>query len=88
MQRAEVVVFMRPGEAAATMLFLSQFKTEAVTQEVVDRAAGIHARWSASHRIDVNDALLAATVAITGGKIYTLNIKQYPMTDIGIEAGW
>ncbi len=39
LQRAEVVFFMRPEEESATLSFLSRFKTEAVTREVVDQAA-------------------------------------------------
>ncbi len=88
LQRAEVVFFMRPSEAPVTMSFLSRFKTEPVTQEVVDDAAGIYREWHPSCGMDVNDAMLAATVASTGGKLYTLNIKHYPMTDIVVERGW
>jgi predicted nucleic acid-binding protein len=38
--------------------------------------------------MDVNDAMLAATVAATGGRLCTLNVKHYPMTDIVVEKGW
>lgn len=88
LQRAEVVFFMRPGEAAATISFLSRFKTAPVTREVVDDAAGLYRVWHPTHGIDVNDAMLAATVASTGGKIYTLNIKHYPMPDIVVVKDW
>jgi hypothetical protein len=88
LQRAEVVFFLRPSEMPATMSFLSRFKTEAVTQEVVDDAAEIYRKWHPSCGMDVNDAMLAATVAATGGKLYTLNVKQYPMTDIVVAKGW
>ena len=88
LQRAEVVVFMRPAEAPATMSFLSRFKTEPVTQEIVDDAGEIYRRWHPTHGIDVNDAILAATVAATGGKIYTQNVKHYPMPDVAVAKGW
>ena len=88
LQRAEVVVFMRPAEASATMSFLSRFKTEPVTQEIVDDAADLYRRWHPSHGLDVNDAILAATVAATGGKVYTQNLKHYPMPDIAVTKGW
>lgn len=39
LQRAEVVFFMKPEEEAATRAFLSRFKTEPVTQAIVDGAA-------------------------------------------------
>ena len=88
LQRAEVVFFMRPGETTATRSFLAQFKTEAVTQSIVDRGAEFYRTWHPSHGIDVNDAILAATVAETGGKIYTLNLKHYPMPDVAAIRGW
>jgi predicted nucleic acid-binding protein len=88
LQRAEVVFFMRPAEASATMSFLSRFKTEPVTQEIVDDAADLYRRWHPSHGLDVNDAILAATVAATGGKVYTQNLKHYPMPDIAVTKGW
>jgi predicted nucleic acid-binding protein len=88
LQRAEVVFFMRPAEAPATMSFLSRFETEPVTQEIVDDAGEIYRRWHPTHGIDVNDAILAATVVATGGKIYTQNVKHYPMPDVAVAKGW
>jgi predicted nucleic acid-binding protein len=88
MQRAEVVFFMRPGEESATLSFLSRFKTETVTQPIVDLAGAFYRRWHPSHAIDANDALLAASAATTGGKIYTLNVKHYPMPDIAAMKAW
>jgi hypothetical protein len=88
LQRAEVVFFMRPEEAPATLSLLSRFKTEPVTQEVVDEAGAFFRRWHRSHGIDVNDAILAATVAATGGTIYTQNLKHYPMPDVAVVKGW
>jgi predicted nucleic acid-binding protein len=88
LQRAEVVFFMRPEEESPTLSFLSRFKTEAVTREVVDQAGLLYRRWHPSHGIDVNDAILAATAAATGGKIYTQNVKHYPMPDIAVTKGW
>lgn len=88
LQRAEVVFFMKPEEDAPTRAFLSRFKTEPVTQAIVDDAAALYRRWHPSHGIDVNDAILAATVATTGGKIVTQNVKHYPMPDIAVVKGW
>jgi len=36
----------------------------------------------------VNDAILAATVIQTGGRIYTLNIKHFPMPEINVQKAW
>jgi len=32
--------------------------------------------------------MLAATVASTGGKIYTLNVKHHPMPDLAVVRAW
>jgi predicted nucleic acid-binding protein len=88
MQRVEVVFFMRPGEEAATTAFLSQFKTAPVDQTIVDKAGELYRRWNPSHGIDPNDAILAATLQATGGKIYCLNTKHYPMPDVLIMKAW
>jgi len=88
MQRAEVVFFMRPEEERATLLFVSQFKTAPVDQSIVDAAGLIYRRWNPSHGIDPNDAVLAATARQTGGKIYCLNTRHYPMPDMVVEKAW
>jgi predicted nucleic acid-binding protein len=85
LQRAEVVFFMRPGEEDKTELFLSEFATAPVDREIVDVAGRLYRSWNPSHGIDVNDAFLAATALKTGGKIYTLNRKHYPMPDLLVE---
>ncbi|MBF0236699.1 MAG: type II toxin-antitoxin system VapC family toxin [SAR324 cluster bacterium] len=88
MQRAEIIFFMRNGEEKATELFLSQFKTEPVDQQVVDLAGAFYRKWNPGHGIDVNDAILAAIAVKTGGRIYTLNIKHYPMPEINVQKAW
>jgi predicted nucleic acid-binding protein len=88
MQRAEVVFFMRPGEEDSSLLFLSQFKTASVDQNIIDKAAAIYRQWHPSHGIDINDAILAATAIQTGGQIYCLNRKLYPMPDLLVKKAW
>ena len=88
LQRAEVVFFMRPREEEATELFLSQFKTASVDQSIVDLGGWLYRQWHPSHGIDVHDALLAATAMKTGGIIYCLNKKHYPMPDLTVHRAW
>jgi hypothetical protein len=88
LQRAEIVFFMRPEEEEATALFLSQFKTAAVDQLIIDTAGALYRKWNPSHGIDVNDAILAATVMHKSGKIYCLNTKHYPMPDVIVKKAW
>jgi hypothetical protein len=88
MQRAEVVFFMRPPEVSTTLLFLAQFQTAPVDQQIIDKAGEFYRKWNPRTGMDVNDAILAATVMQTGGRIYTLNAKHYPMPDVTIKRAW
>jgi len=88
LQRAEVIFFMRPDEEEATLLFLSQFKTASVDQVVIDKAGELYRKYNPRYGIDVNDAILAAIVIQTGGKIYTLNTKHYPMPEVVVHCAW
>ena len=88
MQRAEVVFFMRPEEEEPTLLFLSQFKTAPVDQGGIDEAAALYRTWHPSDGLDINDAILAATAMRTGGQIFCLNKKHYPMRDVLVNRAW
>ena len=88
MQRAEIVFFMKPEEETTTLLFLSQFKTASIDQRIVDAAATLYRRWQPSHGLDVNDAILAATIMQTGGQIFCLNTKHYPMPGLLVKKAW
>ncbi|MCX7016848.1 MAG: PIN domain-containing protein [Candidatus Sumerlaeota bacterium] len=88
MQRAEVLFFTKPDEERATLPFMSQLRTAPVDQRIVDKAAVLFRRWRSSHGIGINDALLAATAMETGGRIFTLNVKRYPMPDVLVESAW
>lgn len=88
MQRAEVVFFMRPEEEDETELFLSAIKTASVDQGIVDVAGALYRKWHPGHGMDANDAILAATVMQTGGRIYTLNLRHFPLPEINARRGW
>ncbi len=88
MQRAEIVFFMRDTEKNNTVRFLSHFKTSAVSEKIIDNAGELYRKWNPSHGIDINDAILAATVQETGGIIFCQNIKHYPMPNILVQRGW
>jgi len=88
MQRAEVVFFMRPAEESTTLLFLAQFQTASVDEQIIDKAGEFYRKWNPGRGTDVNDAILAATVLQTGGTIYTLNSKHYPMPEVPVQRAW
>ena len=88
MQCAEVVFFIRPEEKKDTEYFLSQFWTEPLDKTIVDLAGRLFRKWNPSHGVDTNDAILAATAMQTGGRIYTLNVKHYPMPELNVQRAW
>jgi predicted nucleic acid-binding protein len=88
MQRAEVVFFMKPNEEDATELFLSQFQTSPVDRKIVDAAGKFYRKWHPTHGVDINDMLLAAAAAETGGHVFTLNCKHYPMSEVIVKKAW
>lgn len=88
MQRAEILFFMRPAEEEKTLLLLSQFKTAPADQAVIDEAGRLYRRWNPSHGMDANDAILAATVLLNGGVLYTINKRHYPMSDVAVQKAW
>jgi hypothetical protein len=57
-------------------------------QSIIDLAGGLYRRWHPGYGVDIHDALLAATAMKTGGVIYTLNKKHYPMPDLAVHRAW
>ena len=88
MGRTQSAFFMRPVEESATLLFLAQFQTAQIDQQIIDKAVEFYRKWNPRNGTDVNDAILAATVLLTGGKIYTLNSKHYPMPGVTVQRAW
>jgi len=88
LQRAEIVFCMRPEEEQATVLLLDELKTAVVDRSIVDRAGALYRRWHPSHGVDVHDCILAATAIQTGGTVFTLNKKHYPMPELVVTKAW
>jgi predicted nucleic acid-binding protein len=68
MQRADVVFFMRQAEVSSTLLFLAQFQTASVDQQIIDKAGEFYRKWNPHSGTDVNDDILAATVCRLAAK--------------------
>jgi len=82
----EVLAGMRPGEEADTEELFALFTVQPA-DEPVARAAGMYLnQFARSHRLDLGDALIAATAKMLGAELVTRNVKHYPMTDIVIRA--
>jgi hypothetical protein len=67
-------------EAAAEAFFHS--RGEVVLDAAVGRRAGTYlSRYSRSHGVQIADALVAAA-SVAGLRLWTLNRRHYPMSDI------
>jgi len=50
---------------------------------MVGRRAGTYlSRYSRSHGVQIADALVAAAASVAGLRLWTLNRRHYPMSDI------
>ena len=86
--KAGILVTTQPTVIPATLAFLSQFSTAPLDQRTVDRATALYREWNPTHGIDMGDAFVAATALETGGKIFCLNTRHYPMPDLIVEKAW
>lgn len=87
-QRAEVVFHLRPSEIRWAYDMLALVQTEPIDQELVDAAAKLYWQWNPSHGIGRDDAILAACAMRSGGRIYTLNAKHFPMPGLDVVRPW
>ncbi len=78
--RLEVLAGMRPAEEAATRAFFRAFVWHAVSDDVAERAGAIGRQWLPGNRgIDVADLIIAATADLLEARLYTMNVKHFPM---------
>ncbi|MGE5594427.1 MAG: PIN domain-containing protein [Hyphomicrobiales bacterium] len=87
-QRAEVLFHTRAGEESRVDRLLRNLRTAPVTEEVVEFAAELYRRWNPSHGTGRNDAILAATVMLARGTLYTQNTRHFPMPGLDVRPGW
>jgi predicted nucleic acid-binding protein len=82
---AELLAGVRPGEEEDTEALLSLFKIYPADEPLARMAGGYLARYAGSHRLDLGDALIAATAQATKSELYTRNVRHYPMSDIVVK---
>lgn len=75
---------MRPGEERQLERFFVCFSIIQVTDEIATTAGMYMNRYRKSHGTNVADAIIAATAKHTGYRLYTRNLKHYPMDDIEV----
>lgn len=75
---------MRSGEETRTERLLTLF-TILDVDEAVARQAGQYLRqYRRSHRLELGDALIAATAHQANAELVTRNVKHYPMSDLSV----
>ena len=82
----ELMTGMRAGEEARTEGLLNLFSLLEIDESIARKAGEYLREFSRSHRLELGDALIAASAAIAGAELITRNIKHYPMSDIQVIA--
>lgn len=75
---------MRPGEETRTERLLSLLAVLNIDESIARQAGRYLRQYRRSHRLELGDALIAATAQQAGAGLVTRNIKHYPMPDITI----
>ncbi|WP_182378480.1 type II toxin-antitoxin system VapC family toxin [Nocardioides sp. WS12] len=80
--RTEILAGMRSSEEAGTLALLDTFEWVPVTVDIADRAGRFAQTYLRSHAgVDTVDYVIAATVEAVGGRLWTRNVKHFPMFD-------
>lgn len=80
--KIELMCGMRSNEEEQIKRFLSEFQQISVTEEIAINAGIYMNKYYKSHGINIADAIIAGTARHLDSKLYTLNLKHYPMEDI------
>ncbi len=79
---SEIYADLRRGEEALTENFFNA-RGEVVLDGRAGRQAGSYlARYGRSHGVELADALVAAAAGTSGLRLWTLNRRHYPMSDL------
>lgn len=78
--KVELLAGMRSHERKATRDLIESLDWIGVGEEISDRAGHYARSFRRSHQgIDVVDFVVAATADVTGGALWTRNVKHFPM---------
>jgi predicted nucleic acid-binding protein len=81
---AELYAGVREGaERERLVKFLNGLEIVPVSREIAEIAGLFKRRFGRSHAVEIPDALIAATAALNGWSLATLNTRHFPMlTDV------
>lgn len=78
--RLEVLAGMRPREESATRALLEALTWHPLDATIAEVAGDLGHRWLPAHRgIDSADLAIAATAVVLDARLYTRNVKHFPM---------
>src|SRR6266536_1946079 len=80
----ELTSGMRSGEEERIERLLSLFTILDVSTPMGRLAGAFIRQYRLSHRIELGDALIAATAVIANADLVTRNVRHYPMPDIRV----
>ena len=79
---AEIFAGIRSGEEPYADGFF-RARGEIVLDAVAGRLAGAYlARYARSHGLEIADAMIAAAAVTAGCRLWTMNRRHYPMSDV------
>lgn len=78
--RTEILAGMRAKETGPTRALLDTLRWQDVTIEIADRAGELARHYLPSHlHVDTIDYLVAAATMALDGRLFTQNVKHFPM---------
>lgn len=80
----EILAGMREGEQEQTEKLFSLFVLLEIDEEIARKAGEYLNKHRAPNRIELADALIAATAFVAGAEVVTRNLKHYPMGDVRV----
>jgi predicted nucleic acid-binding protein len=80
----EILTGMRPGEQERTEKLFSLFVILEVDEQIARKAGEYLNEYRKSHRMEMADALIAATAFVAGAELVTRNVDDYPMPDVTV----
>jgi predicted nucleic acid-binding protein len=79
---AELIHGIEEDERPDLLLRFEQMTCAPLDREVGLQAGNYLQRFHPSHNLDIADALIAATAAVHGMRLWTRNRKHFPMSDV------
>ena len=80
--KAEIIAGLRKGEEEITARLFSLMECLKIGDDTGHKAGEYMKKFSVSHKVEIADALIAATVHDHSVLLWTFNRRHYPMRDI------